>query len=103
MWISDSETAREAEDARSDEDVLLKAMLVPGQSIADLANACGWRTSSGDPYKSKVQRAMKRLDKDRLVVTKRGVATLTEAGKAAANTAATRQTARDLNGRRYPT
>jgi DNA-binding MarR family transcriptional regulator len=65
------------------EDALLKAMLLPGQSIADLANACGWRTSSGD--KSKVQRILKRLEKDKLVNTKRGVATLTEAGKAAAN------------------
>jgi hypothetical protein len=103
VWISDSETARETEDARSDEDELLKAMLKPGQSLADLANACGWHTSSGDPYKSKVQRVLKRLEKDKLVVTKRGVATLTDAGKAAANTAATRQTARDLNSRRYPT
>jgi len=103
VWISDAETERETEDARSDEDALLKTMLIPGQSIADLANACGWHTSSGDAYKSKVQRVLKRLEKDKLASTKRGVATLTEAGKAAANASATRQTTRDLNGRRYPT
>jgi DNA-binding MarR family transcriptional regulator len=64
-------------------DALLKAMLIPEQSIADLANACGLRTSAGD--KSKVQRILKRLEKDKLVTTKRGVATLTESGKTAAN------------------
>jgi DNA-binding MarR family transcriptional regulator len=60
------------------EDALLRAMLLPSQSIADLANACGWRTS-------KVHRVVKRLEKDKLVSTKRGVATLTEAGKTVAN------------------
>ena len=103
VWISDSETARETEEARGDEDALLKVMLKPGQSIADLANACGWHMSSGEPYKSKVQRVIKRLEKDKLVVTKRSVATLTEAGKTAANAAATRQATRDLNARRHPT
>jgi hypothetical protein len=103
VWISDSETARETEEARGDEDELLKVMLKPGQSIADLANSCGWHMSSGEPYKSKVQRVLKRLEKDKLVVTRRGVATLTDAGKTAANTAATRQAAQDQGGRRYPT
>ncbi len=63
-------------------DAMLRAMLMPDQSIADLAGACGWRTSTGE---SKVQRILKRLEKDKLVTTKRGVATLTEAGKTAAN------------------
>jgi Mn-dependent DtxR family transcriptional regulator len=68
-----------AESIADLEDALLRAMLIPEQSIANLANACG-----GD--KSKVQRILKRLEKDKLVVTtKRGVATLTEAGQAAAN------------------
>jgi hypothetical protein len=89
-WISDAETARETEDARSDEDTLLRVMLIPGQSIADLAVACNWLTSSGEPYKSKVQRVLKRLEKDKLATTKRGVAALTDAGKTAANAAASR-------------
>jgi hypothetical protein len=67
------------------EDSLLRTMLIPDQSMADLAGACGWRTLSGEPHKSKVQRILKRLEKDKLVTTKRGVATLTEAGKTAAN------------------
>jgi Mn-dependent DtxR family transcriptional regulator len=60
------------------EDALLQAMLIPDQSIADLAGACGWRTSKVPPI-------LKRLEKAKLVSTKRGVATLTEAGKTVAN------------------
>jgi DNA-binding PadR family transcriptional regulator len=74
-----------AESIADLEDALLRAMLIPEQSIADLANACGWRTSSGDPDRSKVQRILKRLEKEKLVTTKRGVAALTGLGKIAAN------------------
>jgi hypothetical protein len=102
VWISDEETARETEDARSDEDDLLTVMLTPGKSIADLAKACTWLTPGGEPYKSKVQRVLKRLEKDKLVATKRGVATLTDSGKTAANIATSRQAARGQNSRRYP-
>jgi hypothetical protein len=84
VWLSDTETERETVEARNDENDLLKTMLMPGQSLSQLAEACGWRTKTGDPYKSKVQRILKRLEQEKLVVTKRGVATLTEAGKAAA-------------------
>ena len=59
------------------EDVLLRAMLTPDQTTADLANACSWHTS-------KVQRVAKLLEKDKLVTTKRGGVTLTEAGKTVA-------------------
>jgi DNA-binding MarR family transcriptional regulator len=60
------------------EDALLRAILMPDQSMADLADACGWPTS-------KVQRILKRLEKENLVSTKRGVAALTEAGKIVAS------------------
>ena len=53
-------------------DALLVAMLIEDQSIADLAGA----------RKSKV---LKWLEKEKLVTTKRGVATLTVAGKTVAN------------------
>ncbi|WP_246756239.1 AAA family ATPase [Bradyrhizobium neotropicale] len=84
VWISDAETRRETEHARSDEDALLKAMLIPARSIADLASACGWVTSKGDPHKSKVDRTMKRLASEKLVMKKRGGWVLTQTGKAAA-------------------
>jgi hypothetical protein len=103
VWISDAENERETEDARGDEDTLLRAMLLPGQSIADLATACGWRTSSGDPHKSKVHRVVKRLEKDKLAVLKRGAWALTESGKTSANAAAERLNGRKLDDRRYPT
>jgi hypothetical protein len=90
VWISDAETERETEYARGDEDTLLRALLIPGQSIAELAKACHWLTAAGEPYKSKVQRVLKRLERDKLVTTKRGVAALTDAGKTAANVAASR-------------
>jgi hypothetical protein len=101
VWLSDAETEQETEHARSNEDSILQAMLTPGRSIAELAAVCGWRTSTGDPYKSKVQRILKRLEKDKLTITKRGVATLTEAGRAAANAAASRSTSREIDARRY--
>jgi DNA-binding MarR family transcriptional regulator len=60
------------------QDALLTAMLVPDQSAADLANHIGHALP-------KCQRILKRLEKDKLVSTNRGVAMLTEKGKAAAN------------------
>jgi hypothetical protein len=103
VWISDAETERATEDARSDEDALLKTMLIPGQSIADLANACGWRTSSGEPHKSKVYRILKRLEKDKLAVLKRGAWALTESGKTSGNAAAARLNGYKIDASRYPT
>jgi hypothetical protein len=103
VWISDAETDRETEDARSDEDTLLEAMLITGLSMADLAKASGWMTSTGEPHKSKVHRVMKRLEKDKLAVLKRGTWALTDSGKASANATAGRVNESKFNGRRYPT
>jgi hypothetical protein len=102
VWISDAETERATEDARSDEDTLLQAMLVPGQPVAKLARACGWLTSKGEPHKSKVDRTMKRLAADKLVTKKRDGWMLTDAGKKAAETAASAANSRDREARRYP-
>lgn len=103
VWTSDAETERATEDARTDEDAILKTLLIPGQSIADLANACGWRTSSGEPHKSKVYRILKRLEKDKLAVLKRGSWTLTESGKTSGNAAAARLNGYRNDASRYPT
>lgn len=103
VWTSEAETERATEDARTDEDTLLKGMLVPGQSVAQLATACGWLTSKGEPHKSKVDRTMKRLTADKLVTKKRGTWMLTDAGKKAAETAASEATNRDREARRFPT
>jgi hypothetical protein len=103
VWISDAETERETEDARADEDTLLKAMLMPGQSIAQLATTCEWITSKGEPHKSKVDRTMKRLSADKLVTKKRDTWTLTDGGKKAADTAVSLANHREREARRYPT
>jgi hypothetical protein len=102
VWISDAETDREVEAARADENALLRAMLIPGRSFAELATVCSWLTSKGEPHKSKVDRAMKRLAADKLVAKKRNVWTLSEAGKAAANAAAPGLAEREVKQRRYP-
>jgi AAA domain len=75
------------QSSRTDEDALLAAMLVqPGRSIGDLARACHWLTAKGEPYKSKVQRVLGKLQKLKpaLVVNNRDNWELTEKGKIAA-------------------
>ena len=84
VWISNSENEQQTVKARGDEDVLLKALIQSGQSLADLAKACGWFLADGQPYKSKVQRTLNSLVKDKLVAIKRGEHLLTDAGKKAA-------------------
>jgi hypothetical protein len=84
VWISDAENERQTVRARSDEDILLKALIQSGQSLGDLAKACNWLLPDGQPYKSKVTRTLKRLTEDKLVVIKRGDHVLTDAGKKAA-------------------
>src|SRR5262249_16837527 len=57
--ISDAEEERESSNVREDEDKLLLALLDnPNRSVAELARACGFFTSSGEPYKSKVPRRL---------------------------------------------
>jgi hypothetical protein len=84
VWISDAENEQQTVRARSDEDILLKALIKSGQSLGDLAKACNWLLPDGQPYKSKVTRTLKRLMEDKLVVIKRGDHVLTEPGKKAA-------------------
>ncbi|MBK1668325.1 hypothetical protein CKO28_09790 [Rhodovibrio sodomensis] len=68
--------------ARRDEDALLERMLNdPSGSMADWCRQLGWVGAKGEPYKSKVQRALAQLQDDRLVHKFRGRWTLTKAGK----------------------
>jgi hypothetical protein len=86
--ISEAEGASRAHRARSDEDTLLTALQSNGdKSVADLARACGWVTGSGEPYKSKVQRVIKHLEKAKLVKKERDGWRLTDAGRKAAGAA----------------
>lgn len=91
--VSEGDKDRIVKSTRTDEDTLLVAMLEPGVSIAKLATACGWQLETGEPYKTKVTRTLKRLDAAGLAKKIRGDWLLTEKGKTAAD-AATRPNAR---------
>jgi hypothetical protein len=79
-----SEAAQEemAKVARADEDLLLQVVNKnPGASVADLARHLHWMTTKGEPHKSKVQRAIKRLLGAKLLSRERGRLSVTEKGK----------------------
>ena len=61
--MTDSGTA-----SRQEENTVLVARLDGGMtmSLSDIAKAVGWYRSDGEPYKSKVDRVFKRLDKAKL-------------------------------------
>jgi hypothetical protein len=93
--ITESEEEKQAHRQRTEEDRLLIEMLKgPGQSVADLARACGFLLGSGDPHKSKVQRmltALAKKPKPGFTDSNRDKWELTEKGKVAARTIALRQ------------
>jgi hypothetical protein len=79
-----------ASQERTDEDALLILLLesVDGHlSLAAIATALRWLDKKGEPYKSKVVRSLKRLEKEKLVTALRGSYDLTEKGKSAAKKA----------------
>jgi hypothetical protein len=87
-----SEQAREdiAKAMRSKEDELLVALLDPANQRAsktDLARRLGWKMGNGEPYRVLVSRVLETLKKEKLITIKRGVITLTEEGKKAADQA----------------
>jgi hypothetical protein len=81
---------REQRDAEattfSDENWLLVTMLKHERaSFAGLADLLGWQTKTGAPDKSKVQRVIGRLKRDKYAKIERNTAALTEKGKTEAN------------------
>jgi AAA domain-containing protein/bifunctional DNA primase/polymerase-like protein len=80
-----SETAQQelAKVARSDEDLVLRALSKNVGGITDLAKDLGWYTGKGEPYKSKVHRIIGRLKKAGLVKEERGRLVLTDKGRKA--------------------
>jgi AAA domain len=93
--ITESEEEKQAYKQRTEEDRLLTEMLkLSGQSVADLARACGFLLGSGEPHKSKVQRmlaALAKKPKPAFTDSNRDKWELTEKGKAAARAIAMRQ------------
>jgi hypothetical protein len=85
----DSQTGR----ARDDEDrILVRLLAFPHLSMAEIAIGLGWTYKTGEAAKSRVQRALDRLIKEKpaLVAKKREKWILTEKGKEAARLAAFR-------------
>jgi hypothetical protein len=79
-----SETAQEemTKASRCDEDLLLQALARnPLASFADLAASLGWYAKSGKPNRSKAQRTLGRLQRDKLIKKDRGRYEITERGQ----------------------
>jgi hypothetical protein len=98
--LSEDEEQKLHAMAKTDEDKLLVAMLDnAGASISALAEACDWFMKDGKAYRSKVQRLLRKLAKDKLTVSERGGAwSLTHKGEKAAEKA---RIDAELAGSRY--
>jgi hypothetical protein len=71
--ISDMEVGLAQKATEASDDVLLRAIATNKPlSQADLARLIGWVTKTGHPQKSKVHRAVERLNRDKLIVRSRG-------------------------------
>jgi hypothetical protein len=80
--LSEADQQGIAASARVDEDDLLSLInKTPHLSLADYAKALGWLFTNGTPNKPKVQRAVGRLKKDRLVEDSRKGLQPTELGR----------------------
>ena len=81
-----SDTAQEemTKASRCDEDLALQALASnPRASFAELAASLGWYAKSGKPNRTKVQRTLGRLQRDKLIKKDRGRYELTEKGQKA--------------------
>jgi DNA-binding MarR family transcriptional regulator len=80
--LSDAAQEDMAAAARATEnEVLLAVSKNPNASVSELAKQLGWWSSKGDPLKSKVHRAIKQLERDKLLARERGRLTVTDKGK----------------------
>jgi len=92
------QTAIEA-TSRNEEDAVLVTMLNnEGISLACTAEALGWVNLKGEPLRAKVQRILKRLDKEGYFRKERGTWFLSDKGKKAAEKA---RYNRDAAGAKY--
>ena len=80
--LSEADQQGIAASARVDEDELLSLIgRTPHLSLADYAKALGWLFANGTPNKPKVQRAVGRLKRDRLVEDTRKGLQVTDLGR----------------------
>jgi hypothetical protein len=82
-WISENAKEEIAKQKVTDEDRLLQFIQAdPKATLGSLAAKMGWQMYNGDPYKVKVERAIKGMKK-LVTKTRAGNYSLTEEGKAA--------------------
>jgi hypothetical protein len=80
--LSDKAQEELAKVARSNEDLVLKAISEnPTASIADIAKELGWYLAGNKPHKSKVHRAIMTLKRAKLVATERNMLSVTDKGR----------------------
>jgi AAA domain/Bifunctional DNA primase/polymerase, N-terminal len=82
--LSDIAQEEMTKASRCDEDLALQALASnPRASLADLAASLGWYAKSGKPNRSKAQRTLARLQRDKLIKKERGRYEFTEKGQKA--------------------
>ena len=82
--LSDIAQEEMTKASRCDEDLVLQALAGnPRASFADLAASLGWYAKSGKPNRTKAQRALGRLQRDKLIKKDRGRYEITEKGQKA--------------------
>ena len=87
--ISDTEALRAENEGRQHQDELLLLVAEqPALSLTEMAEQLCWKTKTGQPNKSMVNRVLTALISERLVVRRRGKILLTKAGEKAAKEAA---------------
>jgi len=89
MWTVTARSITEKErDAaentaeRNKQKLLASMVKMPGASISDLAQECGWFTKDGKPYKSLVQRLLNALQSEKMIKKLAGRWVLTRKGVA---------------------
>jgi hypothetical protein len=81
-YLTDTAQEEMAKASRCDEDLALRKLAAsPRISVAQLASALGWHVKDGIANKSKAQRVLKRLQRDKLITKDRGGYGITDKGK----------------------
>jgi hypothetical protein len=83
-YLSDTAQEEMTKASRCDEDLALQALESnPRASFAELAASLGWYAKSGKPNRTKAQRTVGRLQRDKLIKRGRGRYEITEKGQKA--------------------
>jgi hypothetical protein len=83
-YLSDTAQEEMTKASRCDEDLALQALASnPRASFAELAASLGWYAKNGKPNRTKVQRTLGRLQRDKLIKKDRGRYEFTEKGQKA--------------------